>query len=77
MELTSRIKMTRFQTFWIQMQKNKPLDESRKNSQGRKCHFTLMKRLVRRNHHNTHLLNIRHTNIILRLIYYNYQAVGK
>ncbi|MFS7904230.1 hypothetical protein Hanom_Chr01g00033691 [Helianthus anomalus] len=30
MELTSRMKMARFQTFWIQMQKNNPLDESRK-----------------------------------------------
>ncbi|MFS7998394.1 hypothetical protein Hanom_Chr12g01153331 [Helianthus anomalus] len=30
MELTVRMKMTRFQTFWIQMWKNKPLDESRK-----------------------------------------------
>ncbi|MFS7909267.1 hypothetical protein Hanom_Chr01g00092641 [Helianthus anomalus] len=26
------MKMTRFQTFWIQMRKNKPLDESRKRS---------------------------------------------
>ncbi|MFS8033215.1 putative tetratricopeptide-like helical domain superfamily [Helianthus anomalus] len=33
MELTSWMKMTRFQTFWIQMQKNKSLDESRKTSQ--------------------------------------------
>ncbi|MFS8010513.1 hypothetical protein Hanom_Chr14g01297991 [Helianthus anomalus] len=33
MELTSRMKMTRFQTFWIQMRKNKPLDESRKTGQ--------------------------------------------
>ncbi|MFS7894575.1 hypothetical protein Hanom_Chr14g01330641 [Helianthus anomalus] len=33
MELTSRMKMARFQTFWIQMRKNKPLDKSRKNSQ--------------------------------------------
>ncbi|MFS7915276.1 hypothetical protein Hanom_Chr02g00163371 [Helianthus anomalus] len=31
MELTSRMKMAGFQTFWIQMRKNKPLDESRKN----------------------------------------------
>ncbi|MFS7989156.1 hypothetical protein Hanom_Chr11g01043431 [Helianthus anomalus] len=30
MELPSRMKMARFQTFWIQMRKNKPLDESRK-----------------------------------------------
>ncbi|MFS7901639.1 hypothetical protein Hanom_Chr01g00002051 [Helianthus anomalus] len=33
MKLTSRMKMARFQTFWIQMQKNKPLDESRKTGQ--------------------------------------------
>ncbi|MFS8000409.1 hypothetical protein Hanom_Chr12g01177971 [Helianthus anomalus] len=33
MELTSSMKMARFQTFWIQTRKNKPLDESRKNSQ--------------------------------------------
>ncbi|MFS8027954.1 hypothetical protein Hanom_Chr16g01504811 [Helianthus anomalus] len=29
MELTSGMKMARFQTFWIRMRKNKPLDESR------------------------------------------------
>ncbi|MFS8029241.1 hypothetical protein Hanom_Chr16g01520051 [Helianthus anomalus] len=33
MELRSRMKMARFQTFWIQMRKNKPLDESHKTSQ--------------------------------------------
>ncbi|MFS7989652.1 hypothetical protein Hanom_Chr11g01049411 [Helianthus anomalus] len=33
MELTSHMKMTRFQTFWIQMRKNKPLDEIRKTGQ--------------------------------------------
>ncbi|MFS7915270.1 hypothetical protein Hanom_Chr02g00163301 [Helianthus anomalus] len=35
MELTSHMKMkiSRFQTFWIQMRKNKPLDESRKTGQ--------------------------------------------
>ncbi|MFS8005452.1 hypothetical protein Hanom_Chr13g01237491 [Helianthus anomalus] len=33
MELTSRMKMEIFQTFWIQMQKNKPLNESRKTGQ--------------------------------------------
>ncbi|MFS7967349.1 hypothetical protein Hanom_Chr09g00784781 [Helianthus anomalus] len=27
------MKMARFQIFWIQMQKNKPLDESRKTGQ--------------------------------------------
>ncbi|MFS8026253.1 hypothetical protein Hanom_Chr16g01484651 [Helianthus anomalus] len=38
----SQMKMTRFQTLWIQMQKNKPLDESRKTDQtsGTKWHFT-------------------------------------
>ncbi|MFS7926950.1 hypothetical protein Hanom_Chr04g00303181 [Helianthus anomalus] len=33
MESTSRMKMARFQTFWIHMRKNKPLDESRKIDQ--------------------------------------------
>ncbi|MFS8022786.1 hypothetical protein Hanom_Chr16g01443551 [Helianthus anomalus] len=33
MELTSWMKMTRFQTFWIQMRRKKPLDESRKTGQ--------------------------------------------
>ncbi|MFS7994897.1 hypothetical protein Hanom_Chr12g01111481 [Helianthus anomalus] len=33
MELTSWMKMARFQTFWIQMRNNKPLDESRKTGQ--------------------------------------------
>ncbi|KAJ0801726.1 hypothetical protein HanPI659440_Chr03g0120411 [Helianthus annuus] len=33
MELTSRLKMARFQTFWIQMRINKPLEESRKTDQ--------------------------------------------
>ncbi|MFS7957644.1 hypothetical protein Hanom_Chr07g00668791 [Helianthus anomalus] len=33
MELTSRMKMARFQTFWIQMRKIKPLDESCKTGQ--------------------------------------------
>ncbi|MFS7933733.1 hypothetical protein Hanom_Chr04g00383281 [Helianthus anomalus] len=28
-----RMKMTRFQIFWIQMRKNKPLDETRKSGQ--------------------------------------------
>ncbi|MFS8032664.1 hypothetical protein Hanom_Chr17g01560371 [Helianthus anomalus] len=44
MELTSRMKMTKFQTFWIQMRKNKPLDESRKSDQtsGTKMAFHLV-----------------------------------
>ncbi|MFS7889806.1 hypothetical protein Hanom_Chr00s000005g01611381 [Helianthus anomalus] len=33
MELTSRIKMARFKKIWIQMRKNKPLDENRKTCQ--------------------------------------------
>ncbi|MFS7954426.1 hypothetical protein Hanom_Chr07g00630121 [Helianthus anomalus] len=33
MELTSWIKMARFQTFWIQMRKHKHLDESCKTGQ--------------------------------------------
>ncbi|MFS7977730.1 hypothetical protein Hanom_Chr10g00907461 [Helianthus anomalus] len=43
MELTCRMKMARFQTFWIQMQKNKHLDESHKTDQtsGTKMAFTL------------------------------------
>ncbi|MFS7951725.1 hypothetical protein Hanom_Chr07g00598521 [Helianthus anomalus] len=42
MELTSWIKMARFQTLWIQMRKNKPLDESRQSNQTSrtKWHFT-------------------------------------
>ncbi|MFS7972085.1 hypothetical protein Hanom_Chr09g00840631 [Helianthus anomalus] len=42
MELMSRIKMARFQTLWIHMRKNKPLDECRKTGQtsGMKMHFT-------------------------------------
>ncbi|MFS7923238.1 hypothetical protein Hanom_Chr03g00258311 [Helianthus anomalus] len=37
------MKIARFQTFWIQMRKNKPLDESRKTGQtsGTKMTFTL------------------------------------
>ncbi|MFS8024777.1 hypothetical protein Hanom_Chr16g01467421 [Helianthus anomalus] len=31
MELTSQMKMARFLTFWIQMRKNKPLDEKPQN----------------------------------------------
>ncbi|MFS7890291.1 hypothetical protein Hanom_Chr15g01350971 [Helianthus anomalus] len=33
MELTRQMKMARFQTFWIKIRKNKPLDESRKTGQ--------------------------------------------
>ncbi|MFS7962240.1 putative translation initiation factor 3 [Helianthus anomalus] len=43
MELTRRMKMARFQLFWSQMRKNKPLDESRKTGQtsGTKMSYTL------------------------------------
>ncbi|MFS8014937.1 hypothetical protein Hanom_Chr15g01350521 [Helianthus anomalus] len=33
MDLTCQVKMARFQTFWIQMRINKPMDESRKTGQ--------------------------------------------
>ncbi|KAJ0435617.1 hypothetical protein HanIR_Chr17g0895251 [Helianthus annuus] len=33
MELTCWMKMARFKTFWIQIRKNKPLDESHKTAQ--------------------------------------------
>ncbi|MFS7925419.1 hypothetical protein Hanom_Chr04g00284731 [Helianthus anomalus] len=33
MGLISRMKMPRFQTFWIQLRKNKPLNEIRKSDQ--------------------------------------------
>ncbi|MFS7928069.1 hypothetical protein Hanom_Chr04g00316561 [Helianthus anomalus] len=33
LELASRMKMARFQTLWIQMRKNKPLDKSSKTGQ--------------------------------------------
>ncbi|KAF5769266.1 hypothetical protein HanXRQr2_Chr14g0646261 [Helianthus annuus] len=47
MELKSRMKIARLQTFWIQMRKNKPLDESRKTGkkrQERNWNFSLNKR---------------------------------
>ncbi|MFS7901845.1 hypothetical protein Hanom_Chr01g00004391 [Helianthus anomalus] len=40
MDLTSRMKMAKFQTFWIQMRKNKPLDESRKTDQTSRTKMT-------------------------------------
>ncbi|MFS7992042.1 putative mitochondrial carrier domain superfamily [Helianthus anomalus] len=39
MKLTSRTEMARFQTFWIQMWKNKPVDKSRKTGQTTKMAF--------------------------------------
>ncbi|MFS7992240.1 hypothetical protein Hanom_Chr12g01080001 [Helianthus anomalus] len=39
MELTSRMKMARFQTFWIQIRKNKPLDSKTGQTQGTKTTF--------------------------------------
>ncbi|MFS7929556.1 hypothetical protein Hanom_Chr04g00333881 [Helianthus anomalus] len=55
MELTSQMKMARFQTFWIQMLKNKSLDGSRKtgqSSRGRKWHFT------------QYFFNLKHINLL-------------
>ncbi|MFS7943500.1 hypothetical protein Hanom_Chr06g00500981 [Helianthus anomalus] len=51
MELTSLMKMTRFQTFWIQMRKNKPLNESRKTGQtsGTKMAFYSFKYVIFKN----------------------------
>ncbi|MFS7992149.1 hypothetical protein Hanom_Chr12g01078861 [Helianthus anomalus] len=48
MELTSRVKMARFQTFWIQVRKNKPLDKSHKTSQtsGTKMTFLIHKSTI-------------------------------
>ncbi|MFS7941899.1 putative non-specific serine/threonine protein kinase [Helianthus anomalus] len=43
MELTWHMKMARFQTFWIQTWKNKPLDESRKTGQTKLTDFGLSK----------------------------------
>ncbi|MFS7991956.1 hypothetical protein Hanom_Chr12g01076731 [Helianthus anomalus] len=45
MELTSWMKMARYQTFWIHMRKNKPLDENRKSGQTSrtKMTFTLLR----------------------------------
>ncbi|MFS7984509.1 hypothetical protein Hanom_Chr11g00987281 [Helianthus anomalus] len=46
MELTSRMKMTRFQTFWIQMRKNKPLNESHKSSQNSATKMTFYSKIL-------------------------------
>ncbi|MFS7921042.1 hypothetical protein Hanom_Chr03g00231961 [Helianthus anomalus] len=46
MELTTRMKMARFQTFWIQMWKNKPLDESRKTIQTSGTKMVFYSRLI-------------------------------
>ncbi|MFS7986380.1 hypothetical protein Hanom_Chr11g01009641 [Helianthus anomalus] len=47
MEVTSWMKMARFQTLWIQMRKNKHLDESRKAGQtsGTKMTFYSLKKV--------------------------------
>ncbi|MFS7958332.1 hypothetical protein Hanom_Chr07g00677041 [Helianthus anomalus] len=39
------MKMTRFQTFWIQMRKNKPLDKSRKTSQTSETKMTFYSKI--------------------------------
>ncbi|MFS7906073.1 hypothetical protein Hanom_Chr01g00055071 [Helianthus anomalus] len=48
MELRSRMKMATFQTFWIQMRKNKPLDESRKTGQTSGTKMTFYSKLKRK-----------------------------
>ncbi|MFS8017701.1 hypothetical protein Hanom_Chr15g01383521 [Helianthus anomalus] len=52
MKLMGRMKMARFQIFWIQMRKNKHLDESRKTGQtsGMNWHFTLLESFLTSNH---------------------------
>ncbi|MFS7985773.1 hypothetical protein Hanom_Chr11g01002551 [Helianthus anomalus] len=45
MELTSPMKMARFQTFWIQMRKNKPLDESRKSGKTSRTKMTFYSKI--------------------------------
>ncbi|MFS7923330.1 hypothetical protein Hanom_Chr03g00259481 [Helianthus anomalus] len=45
MESTGRMKMARFQTFRIQLRKNKPLDESRKTDQTSGTNMTLHSKL--------------------------------
>ncbi|MFS7943324.1 hypothetical protein Hanom_Chr06g00498991 [Helianthus anomalus] len=46
MELTSRMKMAKVQTFWIQMRKNKPLDGSRKTGQTSRTKMTFYSTLT-------------------------------
>ncbi|MFS7965280.1 hypothetical protein Hanom_Chr09g00760371 [Helianthus anomalus] len=48
MQLTSRMKMARFQTFWIQMRENKPLDESRKTNQTSGTKMAFCSKKIRR-----------------------------
>ncbi|MFS7923335.1 hypothetical protein Hanom_Chr03g00259541 [Helianthus anomalus] len=45
MESTGRMKMAKFQTFWIQLRKNKPLDESRKTDQTSGTNMTFYSKL--------------------------------
>ncbi|MFS7989120.1 hypothetical protein Hanom_Chr11g01042981 [Helianthus anomalus] len=47
MELTSRMKITRFQTFWIKMRKNHPLDEIRKSSQTSGTKMTFYSKILK------------------------------
>ncbi|MFS7930962.1 hypothetical protein Hanom_Chr04g00350431 [Helianthus anomalus] len=55
MELTSWMKMARFQPFWIQMRKNKPLDKSRKSSQTSGTKMTFYSKIYKK--HNKILEN--------------------
>ncbi|MFS7940301.1 hypothetical protein Hanom_Chr05g00462831 [Helianthus anomalus] len=40
------IKMIRFQTFWIRMRKNKPLDESRKTGKTSETEMTFYSKIL-------------------------------
>ncbi|MFS7914012.1 hypothetical protein Hanom_Chr02g00148441 [Helianthus anomalus] len=51
MELTSWMKIARFQTYWIQMRKNEPTDESRKTSQTSRTNMALYSN-TNNNYHN-------------------------
>ncbi|MFS7957434.1 hypothetical protein Hanom_Chr07g00666331 [Helianthus anomalus] len=48
MELTSRWKIEKFQTYWIQMRKHKPLDESRKTGQTSRTKMTFYSKIYLR-----------------------------
>ncbi|KAF5793641.1 hypothetical protein HanXRQr2_Chr08g0318771 [Helianthus annuus] len=54
------MKMAIFQTFWIKMRKNKPLDDSRKSGQTKGWHFTKKNRqtFVRQNHQTRPFCNM-------------------
>ncbi|MFS7974231.1 hypothetical protein Hanom_Chr09g00866151 [Helianthus anomalus] len=59
MKLTGWMKMARFQTFWIQMRKNKPLYESRKtgHTSGTKMAFYSSKNIYGKSIQNKLILS--------------------